>query len=588
MDICDNNNATAMAEETPGSSIQTLGDLRDWLAGLQQLSDGERAQIRSAIRKTDELIGHGALDLAADPRKILPKLEQLSPAMAGVSKQGFANLKSRMRKAFQLAAPVLTPARSYVHLTGAWRTLEESLEVRHQRALSRFMRFSCARSWQPHEISDAQVETFTTHLRDEVVLASWESVVRGTVRAWNRLPEGLDGMPFRHLTAVAPTRTPYWLPEDQLPAGFKRDLATYIAGLSTPTVFGEGTGTRPKPETVKQHRFAAIALVSALVASGECPEVVTSLSCVVRPPVLKRALTFLYERAGRRVTWQIFLLAIRARMFARWCRLSSSELDEIDRLVASLDAQRPRTRGMAEKNRAVVRHLEDPGFRDRLLLLPERLLRKAYAFRSPSRAATYARAALAIELLLTCSMRRQNLIRLKLDETICRIGSDAARQWVIELPSEDVKNEEPLRFQLLPETVQILEKYLEDWRGKLCSQPTPWLFPNSKGEPVDGKVLMFDLAQKTKKELGVRITLHQFRHLSTELYLQGNPEGLAVASLHLGHRDQNTTRRYYARPKQREATRRYQEHLIENRERAKRRQVRRRPRRALAVERDAR
>jgi integrase len=185
-------------------------------------------------------------------------------------------------------------------------------------------------------------------------------------------------------------------------------------------------------------------------------------------------------------------------------------------------------------------------------------------------------------------MRRQNLLRLKLDETICRIGSGAARQWVIELPAEDVKNDEPLRFHLLPETVEILEKYLTDWRAELCDKPTPWLFPDSAGAPTNGNILMRDLAQKTKRELGVRITTHQFRHLTTELYLQGNPEGLAVASLHLGHRDQNTTRRYYARPKQREATRRYHEHLIDNRERAKRRQVRRRPRRALAVEHDAR
>jgi integrase len=141
----------------------------------------------------------------------------------------------------------------------------------------------------------------------------------------------------------------------------------------------------------------------------------------------------------------------------------------------------------------------------------------------------------------------------------------------------DVKNDEPLRFQLLPETVQILERYLTEWRSKICRQPNPWLFPNSAGGPMDGRSLPADLCHKTQRELGVWITHHQFRHLSTELYLQANPEGLAVASLHLGHRDQNKTRRYYARPKQREATRRYQQHLIEKREGAKRRQVRRRP-----------
>jgi integrase len=141
----------------------------------------------------------------------------------------------------------------------------------------------------------------------------------------------------------------------------------------------------------------------------------------------------------------------------------------------------------------------------------------------------------------------------------------------------------------MPETVHILEKYLNDWRSKLCSTPTPWLFPDAEGEPVDAKNFAEDLSRRTERELGVRITPHQFRHLSAELYLQGNPEGLAVASLHLGHRDQNTTRQYYARPKQREATRRYHEHLIETRDRAKRRQTaRQRPqRRSNETEREA-
>jgi integrase len=280
------------------------------------------------------------------------------------------------------------------------------------------------------------------------------------------------------------------------------------------------------------------------------------------------------------------VLSIRARMIARWCQLPTSELEEIDKIFSSIHDQCPSARGMVEKNRAVVRHLEDPGFRDRLLLLPELLLKKAHAAKNLRSAVSYARAALAIELLLTCSMRRENLVNLKLDATICRTGSGADRRWVIELPSEDVKNDEPMRFQLLPETVQILERYLSEWRGKICRQPNPWLFPNSAGGPMDGRSLAADLCHKTKRELGVWITPHQFRHLTTELYLQGNPEGLAVASLHLGHRDQNTTRRHYARSKQREASRRYQQHFIEKRDGAKRRQVLRRPRGGSGPDRD--
>jgi integrase len=45
----------------------------------------------------------------------------------------------------------------------------------------------------------------------------------------------------------------------------------------------------------------------------------------------------------------------------------------------------------------------------------------------------------------------------------------------------------------------------------------------------------------------VRITAHQFRHLSAELYLREDPNGIGIISQHLGHRDLNTTKRFYAR-----------------------------------------
>lgn len=50
-----------------------------------------------------------------------------------------------------------------------------------------------------------------------------------------------------------------------------------------------------------------------------------------------------------------------------------------------------------------------------------------------------------------------------------------------------------------------------------------------------------------------------------ELYLQEDPNGLGIVSQHLGHRDLNTTRRFYAREQTRIATARYHEVLTERR-----------------------
>lgn len=68
---------------------------------------------------------------------------------------------------------------------------------------------------------------------------------------------------------------------------------------------------------------------------------------------------------------------------------------------------------------------------------------------------------------------------------------------------------------------------------------------------------------------GIAITPHQFRHISAELYLKDNPEGIFTISQHLAHRDVNTTKRYYARPQQRQASRYFQEHILRSRETAR-------------------
>ena len=114
----------------------------------------------------------------------------------------------------------------------------------------------------------------------------------------------------------------------------------------------------------------------------------------------------------------------------------------------------------------------------------------------------------------------------------------------------------------------MLEAYLECWRPKLCTKPSPWLFPAADGSCIDPRAMAHAIRTRSREVLGVEVTPHQFRHLSAECYLLENPDALYTISQHLGHRDPNTTRTYYARPKQRQATRRYQDQVLQSRAQA--------------------
>lgn len=116
-----------------------------------------------------------------------------------------------------------------------------------------------------------------------------------------------------------------------------------------------------------------------------------------------------------------------------------------------------------------------------------------------NRAATYVRAAIAVELLLTCSMRRENLIRLELGYNIRRIGSDGDDRWILEFDGEDVKNAEPLRYTLPRESADLLEEYLDRWRPILSEIPSPWLFPAPDGSCMVARHLAGDINKRPKE-----------------------------------------------------------------------------------------
>jgi integrase len=78
---------------------------------------------------------------------------------------------------------------------------------------------------------------------------------------------------------------------------------------------------------------------------------------------------------------------------------------------------------------------------------------------------------------------------------------------------------------------------------------------------------------------GLRIIDQDLWDLGAELFLRTDPGGIAIVAQHLGHRDLDTTRRFYAREQTRIATERY--HAVLIRERAAVPTRRRRSRKAV-------
>lgn len=92
-----------------------------------------------------------------------------------------------------------------------------------------------------------------------------------------------------------------------------------------------------------------------------------------------------------------------------------------------------------------------------------------------------------------------------------------------------------------------------------------WLFPDQNGGHVDRKVSSESIAKRARRYVGARITAHQYRHVCAELVLREDPNAIGIVSQHLGHRDLNTTKRFYAQPQTRIATQHYHQVLAKRR-----------------------
>src|SRR3546814_21175695 len=70
-----------------GVGCQNLGDLRKFIE-KSDLPKNKKNQFCSAIKRADDLVGHGALDLPAAPHLILSTLDALSPARSEERRAG--------------------------------------------------------------------------------------------------------------------------------------------------------------------------------------------------------------------------------------------------------------------------------------------------------------------------------------------------------------------------------------------------------------------------------------------------------------------------------------------------------------------
>jgi len=534
-----------------------MSDVLIQLETIDDLTDNQRRDLMSAIRRACALIDRDPCDVPANINWFHVRLRRVQPASAGISKKTLSNIKSGVLKALALSG-CSKERRDWLRPpSAAWNDLLERIPNKHDRwKLSQFAQYCTAQGVDPASVSDAHVRGLVSALTTDSFVDKPDQVGANAAKVWNRLRTENHGWPDIVLT-VPRRRQPWTTPVDQFPESFARDVESWLNQLAHPDPLDTSGPVKPlRPATIKHRRFQIQEMASALLHQGYDITAITSLADLVEFDAFKAGLRYMMSRFGDQPTEAIHGLAMGLKAIAtHHVKVDEAHLAEMKAICQRLNRE---VDGLREKNRDRLAQLDDPRNLAMLLHLPEKLVRlsRRPGLR-PHKAALMLQAALCIETLLYAPMRLGNLATLHLERHLRRIKVGREARLQISIPGEEVKNGKPLHYELGPASIKLYDLYLKEARAVLLRAPSDYLFPAQDG----GHKLPMSLGQLIKATIlqhtGLTINAHLFRSIAAKIHMMANPGDFVTHAYVLGD-DLKTAMKSYAQFEQKNALRHYQ------------------------------
>jgi integrase len=503
-----------------------------WLCSLRQIA--------KALNKPPETI-------PARWSAIKNAVHGLHPAQVATNPKTLANHKSNARAALLWFAGEKGLPKRGVPLSAGWASLRGQISELHLRErLSGLMHYCSAKGMKPELVDESVLDGYMRYRADTTALAANAAARRAIARAWNACTRHLEGWP-RHCLVEPPVKALTELAWESFPEGLRAEIERYLSGLSKIRKGANGKRIKPcKVVSIDSRRRELQAFTRMAVRQGLPAEGLTSLSELLNPDLVDKVLTAYWEANGEEPSVYTINLAWKLFSVAREMKcLSESDLQRLDDLRAALEEHRHG--GLTEKNLMVIRHVLSEGVWDAVVQLPISLMKRARTLQdqAPVKAAVTAQLAVAIAILTFAPVRLRNLIEIKLGENLIKPGGLAAPYWLV-FPHYDVKNRVQLEFPLDATLSTLIDEYIHDFRPSLLrASNESWLFPGQTKALKTSRTLSLQITARIQKALGLRITVHQFRHAAAAILLKHRPGEYELVRRLLGQRNIQTTMNFY-------------------------------------------
>ena len=517
------------------AAVEQAGELSDqrrrhWLCSLRQIAKG--------LDRPAEVIPARWLSV-----RIL--VSQLHHARVGVTAKTLANHKSNVRAALRWFSKEHDVPRQGARLSAEWERFRDTLDARVRYRLYHFIRYCSGHRIDPPAVSD---EIFADYWRYRSATSgrAWNNTARrAMIRAWNACAAATGASLLPRLTEPPTKKTePAW---DDFPEGLRKHIDEYLSGLARPHRSLAGTRLQPcSPGTIRTRRAELVAMARLAVRLGVPIESLTSLASLLQPDVVELVIDAYWQKNGEKPKRATIDLGGKALRMARetGC-LDQPALARLEDIRWALEQHCEEQ--LTAKNLQLIRQVLTDGVWSEVVSLPNVLMRQARLTNdhAPIKAAVSAQLAVAVAILTFAPVRLANLVRIELGQNLIKPGGPNSPYWLV-FPQNDVKNRVDLNFKFDQPLTDLIDEYVEEFRPALLrGANTSWLFPGQHNAPKTNLGFSHQITMRIQKAIGLRITVHQFRHAAATIYLKHRPGDYETVRRLLGHRNIMTTTRFY-------------------------------------------
>lgn len=521
-----------------------LGEAQNFIAERTNLPKQGKASLVSNVNRFADVVGMRPEHIPADVPSIRRLMDKADPGAIGLQAGNWTSITSGVWRALDLCGIHVVRANGF-DPTPDVVLLVQGLPHTLQLQLTPMLKFFSATQTSPWAFLQTSVCVFRDWLEGHYSKTNWQRAFKRSIHGWNtariaypgRWPQVELSVDFGHVKWAKG-----WVRLSKLKADLDLHLRDLRRGRSRRRA-GKSKIFEESTIEAREGYVMRAAWAAALELDIE-PETIESLDFLTQPYVVEAIADYMVRLGGTEKSGNASQMLRHLNSIAKyWVKRSLAELEELKNIRKSVTLPP----GPSDKNRCLLEKFRDEALRLRFTEKPEIILRKLVR-KSELTTADIKQGMLAfLALLLTkFPMRISEIVALKYGATFFDTGDGRSRLVTVDLPPVFVKNNIARLGKFGPKLVELLDLYMKFIRPRLAPLSNPYLFPTEIDGARSSDHLSRCLADFTSRELGIRMTAHQWRCVVGYIFLVENPGCYETVRHFLGHKSITTTITYYA------------------------------------------